>query len=128
MEEILREHNIKITPQRRELLKKLKELKKTHPSFNDVYQATRVVHPTISRSTIYENLKLLEKMNFIKSFHYNGEVRYEMNPEPHVNLVDKKGTIIDIEHGEIKKHLDEILKIMKEESGMDIKSMTVLLE
>jgi Fur family peroxide stress response transcriptional regulator len=36
MEEKFREYGIKITPQRLELIKKLKELEKYHPSFNDV--------------------------------------------------------------------------------------------
>ncbi|MCK9151044.1 Fur family transcriptional regulator [Methanobacterium alcaliphilum] len=128
MEQKLREQKIKITPQRLELIRKLLELKDTHPSFSDIYDAIKLVQPSVSRSTVHENLKLLVDLGIIKRFHFHGHVRYEMNLELHVNLVDSSGGIMDVQNDKIKNHLLEILKIMAEDEGIDIKSLTVLME
>ena len=96
MENLLKRHKIKITPQRRELIRILEELGNTHPSFNGIYQAIKSTHPNVSRSTVYENLKLLVELGVIQSFHYKGEIRYEMDLEPHVNLAEPDGIITDI--------------------------------
>jgi len=128
MKRELREHGVKITPQRLEIIRKLEELGSSHPSFNEVYKAVEDTYPSISRSTVYENLKLLVELGVIKSFHYNGEIRYEMNPNSHVNLVESDGAIRDIKNDEIKKHLDEIERIIKEEEGIKIKNLLVIVE
>ena len=128
MESKLKEHKIKITPQRTELVRKLKELEKTHPSFNMIYKAIKDTQPNVSRSTVHENLKLLVEKGIIHSFHYKGEIRYEMNQEPHVNLADSNGTIRDIENNEIRKKLEEIERILKEDEGIKIKTLLVLVE
>ncbi|AXV37135.1 MAG: transcriptional repressor [Methanobacteriaceae archaeon] len=128
MEEKFREKSIKITPQRQELIKKLKELENTHPSFNNIYKAMKNTQPNISRSTVHKNLKLLEKIGFIQSFHYNGETRYEMNPEPHINLADPSGNIIDIKNKEVQKYLKEIERVLKEDQGIEIKRVLVIVE
>jgi Fur family transcriptional regulator, peroxide stress response regulator len=128
MERKLREHKIKITPQRLELIRKLKELEKSHPSFNRIYQAIKATHPSVSRSTVHENLKLLVELGIINSFHYKGEIRYEMNLKPHINLAESNGIIRDIENDEIKKHIQEIERIITEEEGMKIKTLLVIVE
>lgn len=128
MEEKFREYGIKITPQRLELIKKLKELKKYHPSFNDVYKSIKTTHPHISRSTVHENLKLLVELGIIKSFHYKGEIRYEMNLEPHINLAEPDGKIRDIKNDKIKKHLAEIGRILDEDEKIKYKTIMVIVE
>lgn len=128
MKRELREHGVKITPQRLEILKKLKELGKSHPSFNEVYMAVEDTYPSVSRSTVYENLKLLVELGIIGSFHYKGEIRYEMNPDLHVNVVESNGTIRDIKNDRIKKHLKEIERIINKEEGIKIKNLLVIVE
>ncbi|MDD1763989.1 MAG: transcriptional repressor [Methanobacteriaceae archaeon] len=128
MENFLREHKIKITPQRMELIRILKELGNTHPSFNGIYQSIKATHPNVSRSTVYENLKLLVELGVIRSFHYKGEIRYEMDPEPHVNLAEPDGTITDIKNRAIQKHLAQIQRILKEEEGIELKTLLVIAE
>ena len=128
MEEKFRGYGIKITPQRMELIKKLKELEKFHPSFNDVYKAVKATHPNVSRSTVHENLKLLVELGIIRSFHYKGEIRYEMNSELHINLAESDGKIRDIKNDKIKKHLVEIGRILNEEEKIEYKTMMVIVE
>ena len=128
MEDKLRENKIKITPQRRDLIKTLQKLEYTHPSFNQIYESIKLRHPTISRSTVYENLKLLVNMEIIKSFNYQGETRYEMNTDPHINLAKPNGKIIDVNNRQINNYLQEIKKIMKEEEGINIKNLIIIAE
>ncbi|HHT19053.1 MAG: transcriptional repressor [Euryarchaeota archaeon] len=128
MEKKLQEEKIKITPQRIELIRKLRELEKTHPSFNSVYNAIKKTHPHISRSTVHENLKLLVKKGMIRKFYYKGETRYEINPKLHINLVEADGTIKDIENNEINQHLKEIEKILRKNEKIKVKNLLVLVE
>lgn len=128
MEEKFREYGIKITPQRLVLIKKLKELEKYHPSFNKVYGSIKSTYPHISKSTVYENLKLFDELGIIRSFHYKGEIRYEMNSEPHINLAESDGKIRDIKNLKIKKHLKEIERILNEEEKIKFKTITVIVE
>ncbi|EKQ54588.1 MAG: Fe2+/Zn2+ uptake regulation protein [Methanobacterium sp. Maddingley MBC34] len=128
MEEKLKAEKIKITPQRREIIRILTELEKTHPSFNQIYLAIKEPQPNISRSTVHENLKLLVQRGIIWSFNYKGETRYEMSPEAHVNLAEFNGEIKDIENEKLNVKLDEIIKILNEEEGIEIKSLLVLVE
>jgi len=128
MEKKLKEKKIKITPQRLELIRTLIGLENIHPSFNEVYNSIKNTQPSISRSTIHENLKLLVELGIIKSFHYNGEIRYEMNLEPHVNLADSDGVIVDVKNEEVFKHINEIIRILHEDEKIDIHSFLILVD
>ena len=128
MEEKLKKEKIKITPQRRELIRKLKELEETHPSFNQIYQAVKETQPSLSRSTVHDNLKLLVQRRIIRSFNYKGETRYEMSQNPHVNLAEFNKDIIDIKNEKVNRMLDEIVHILNEEEEIEIKSLLVLVE
>jgi Fe2+ or Zn2+ uptake regulation protein len=128
MEEKLKEEKIKITPQRREIIRRLEELEKTHPSFNQIYQSIKETQPNVSRSTVHDNLKLLVERGIIRSFNYKGETRYEMSQDPHVNLAEFNKNITDIKNEKINKMLDEIVHILNEEEGIEIKSLLVLVE
>lgn len=124
----MKKEKIKITPQRRELIRKLKELEETHPSFNQIYQAVKETQPSVSRSTVHDNLKLLVQRGIIRSFNYKGETRYEMSQNPHVNLAEFNKDIIDIKNEKVNRMLDEIVHILNEEEEIEIKSLLVLVE
>ncbi|MEX2723999.1 MAG: Fur family transcriptional regulator [Candidatus Freyarchaeota archaeon] len=127
MEKQLKKHGMKITPQRRELIKILGELGKYHPSFNQVYEAIRRTHPNISRSTVFNNLKTMVELNLIKSFNYEGETRYETNPELHINIVEPDGKITDLNNNEVKMHLEEIVKIISK-GGKSVEILVILIK
>lgn len=124
----MKEYKIKITPQRMELIKKLKELENNHPSFNEVYKAMKKTYSNISRSTVHENLKLMDRVGIIQSFYYKGETRYEMNKEPHVNLVKADGSIKDIKNDKITSYLKDLENTIKEDERVDIKKILVIIE
>lgn len=128
MKELLKRHGMKITPQRLELVRTLEELGEAHPSFNQVYKLVKAKHPSVSRSTVYNNLKLLAELGVINAFNYKGETHYEVNPTPHINLIGSDGTIKDVKGVEIESHLKEILRLVEEKTGIKIKNLMVLAE
>ncbi|ABM79991.1 FUR family protein, Fe3+, Fe2+/Zn2+ uptake regulation [Hyperthermus butylicus DSM 5456] len=52
----------------------------------EILERARREIPNISPSTVYNNLQLLEKLGFIKSFSIHGGTRYD-NVHTHVNVV-----------------------------------------
>ena len=51
-----------------------------------------------------------------------------MSQNPHVNLAEFNKDIIDIKNEKVNEKLDEIMNILKEEEGIEIKSLLVLVE
>jgi len=93
----LRKRGYRVTAQRLAIAKIVFESIKSHPSFMEIVQAVRDAMPSISPSTVYNNLQLLEQMGFIRSFDVAGETRYD-DAFPHVNLVClDTGEIVDLE-------------------------------
>ena len=123
-----KQHGLKITPQRLELLKILRKIGIRHPSFTEICQTVNSEHPNISQSTIHNNLKALEEKNIITSFNFKGETHYEIDPELHVNFADSKGNIKDIKNNKIIKRLKDLIKLIDEEEGIQIKKINVIAE
>ncbi|MFW9994506.1 MAG: Fur family transcriptional regulator [Candidatus Odinarchaeota archaeon] len=127
MENKMKRSGLRITPQRLEIARILENLKNTHPSFTDICNAVNKKYPNMSRSTVHNNLKALEKLGLIASFSHIGETRYEMNLYLHINVVEKDGSIQDINDEEIRRHLEEILKIIRKK-GKQVKNLTVIAD
>lgn len=100
---LLKEKGYRLTPQRMEVVKIVldKLEKREHPTFNDIVNEVRARMPSISASTVYNILRLLEENGIIVSFENNGRTYYD-KAEPHINVVcidsDK---VIDVEDGEL---------------------------
>lgn len=81
-------------------IKVLKFLSTTciHPSAEDVYQSLMNEIPTLSRTTVYNILKLYAEKGIISSFTAGEkELRYEVNLHPHAHFKCKIcGRIYDI--------------------------------
>ena len=128
MNERLRKKGLRLTPQRIELLKILEENGKHHPSFSEVYHAVRKNLPSVSQSTILKNLIVFEKAGILQSFSFKGETHYELNPSLHVNFVDSKGKIIDIESKEIEGLLNQLISLIKKQTNGSMKKLLVMIE
>ncbi len=85
---ILKEKGYRLTPQRIEVIKLVLEKleKREHPSFNDILNEVKSKMPSISASTVYNILKLLEENGVIVSFEHNGRTYYD-KVEPHINVI-----------------------------------------
>jgi len=106
----LKRRGYRVTAQRLAIAKIVFENIKDHPSFMEILEAVRQRMPSISPSTIYNNLQLLEQMGFIKSFDVAGETRYDDN-HLHINLVClDKGKIVDIDDFDVVERLAQLVE------------------
>jgi Fe2+ or Zn2+ uptake regulation protein len=94
---ILKEHSIKITSQRLEILKYLNE-HHTHPDVEEIYSELKKKHPSLSRTTVYNSLEILKKNKIVQSLTISGsELRYDVEESLHHHFLCKKcGAILDI--------------------------------
>ena len=94
---LLRESQIKITPQRLEILKYLDE-HRTHPTVEKIYSELKENNPALSKTTVYNSVDILLNHGLIQSITISGsELRYDFKHGMHHHFLCKKcGEIIDI--------------------------------
>ena len=93
----LKDHSIKITSQRLEILKYL-DGHHTHPNVEEIYSELKKKHPSLSRTTVYNSLEILKKNKIVQSLTISGsELRYDIEKGLHHHFICKKcGAILDI--------------------------------
>lgn len=84
---LLRQHNLKITPQRRAILELLGG-DDSHPTADEIYQHILAVMPDVSRTTIYNTLRELVALGALTEVHdlSEGGLRYDTNTVQHHHL------------------------------------------
>ncbi len=119
--ETIKSKNMKLTPQRIEIIKKLIELKDDHPTLSQLYNSVRKSIPTLSFSTLYTTIQKLEELGMVKLFDLLGETRIEVNMNPHINIIDvEKGRIKDLEDRELVETIARRLNIDKDNMLINI--------
>lgn len=95
--ELLSEHGYRVTPQRLAIYEALIS-SPHHPSAEELYQQVNANFPMISPATVYNTLQLLVKMGLATETGFPGEVRYDGNPDVHINIlcIECRG-IFDVE-------------------------------
>ena len=91
----------RITTQRISICNWLIEHEAEHPTVHDIYQALSKVHPTMSLATVYNTVTALTDLDLLHEVGYasDGSTRYDVNLEPHINLVCLRcGKIVDYPH------------------------------
>ena len=102
---------VKLTDQRRVIVKVLSESKKTygesdHPDVDELYNRVSKVDSKISIATVYRTVKILEEAGILVKHDFKaGKARYEQLRESHHDhLIDiKTGEIIEFVNEEIEK-------------------------
>ncbi len=80
---LLKDHNLKATPQRLEILKFL-DMNRTHPDADSIYSALKKKNPSLSKTTVYNALDALNKANLLHTLTISdSERRYDFKPEHH---------------------------------------------
>ena len=105
--EHLKKHGIKPSVQRVAIMRYLME-HCTHPTVDAIYCDLQAQMPTLSRTTVYNTLSLLEDRDALsvltidsRNIHYDGDTR------PHAHFLCKRcGRIYDLPHGETKKDVE----------------------
>ncbi|MDR5695503.1 MAG: Fur family transcriptional regulator [Armatimonadota bacterium] len=95
--EVLRQHRVKLTPQRY-LICSLLEGAKHHPTAEALYEEARKIMPTMSLKTVYATLHELAELGAIRPLTLgSGGTRFDPDPSPHAHLVCRKcGSITDV--------------------------------
>ncbi len=84
--DILKVKNLKVTPQRIELMNGIYELE--HASIDMIYRRIKNKFPTISIATIYKIVATLLHKNIIDEIHISvGKNRYELRGKPHTHHI-----------------------------------------
>jgi Fur family peroxide stress response transcriptional regulator len=117
----LRKQGLRVTAQRIAIARIVLESVKDHPSFMEILEKARKEIPNISPSTVYNNLQLLEKLGFIRSFSVKGETRYD-DVQRHINIVCiESGKVYDLEDEDTNK----ILEVIAKKVGTEIENVIV---
>ncbi|AWR96529.1 ArsR family transcriptional regulator [Acidianus sulfidivorans JP7] len=117
--EILRKKGLKVTPQRLAVLSLLS--KGGHYSGEQIFEELKKNEPSISLSTVYNALEVLEKAGIINSFEANGITWYEMRRQPHVNVIcEENNEIMDVDI-----NLEEVINQLKEK-GINVINLSVV--
>jgi Fe2+ or Zn2+ uptake regulation protein len=95
---LLKDNQIRITPQRLGILRYLDE-NRTHPTADKIFSDLKKKNPSLSRTTVYSSLDVLNKHNLIQVLTISkSELRYDFKIQSHHHFLCKKcGAIIDID-------------------------------
>jgi len=121
LENYISQNNLKITKQRRTVLKAFLECK-THISVEELYNSVLKTEPKVGLATVYRTLALLTKSGLALEMDFgDGQKRYESthNIVHHDHMVCTEcGKIIEFNHPLIEKFQEEVAK----ENGFKITS------
>ena len=104
---LLKETNLKTTPQRLAILKEID--KRGHASIEEIFEEIKDIFPSISLATIYKNINALKEENIITEICLHQKPKYEIKKSPHAHFIcEKCHKILDIE---FPKELDSTLNL-----------------
>lgn len=84
--ELLKQVNLKATPQRLCVLKILD--KHTHPTIDELYLEIKKDYPSISLATVYKNLNtLIDEKLVVEVNTPNQKAKYDIYEQPHIHVV-----------------------------------------
>lgn len=83
---MLKEQQLRMTPQRKILLEELRKLR-THPTADELYEVVRRRLPHISLGTVYRNLEILSRTGIIRKIELGGtQKRFDGDLEIHQHI------------------------------------------
>lgn len=83
---LLREHHLKITPQRLAIIELMDRA--GHIAIEELYRMVRLKFATISLATLYKNVHTMMEKNLIREVKVPGQkTRYEIEKESHAHLL-----------------------------------------
>jgi len=108
-EKLLRDHGIKVTPQRLSIVNELSG--RVHLSIDELYNIIKKSFPSISLATVYKNINAMMDQNFIQELKIpNQKSRYELNKPSHSHVVCQECGKVEDLHLELDKLSNEASK------------------
>ncbi len=118
--ELLKEHNIKITPQRLAIIQLMDQ--HGHIGVRDIYEKIKERFPSLSLATVYKNINAMMENQFINELKIVGqENKYELAKERHSHLICRVcGEIEDV-------HIDttSLAERLPAENGFQLEVISV---
>ena len=116
------EKGVKLTDQRRIIVKVLSESKEKygesdHPDVDELYNRVSKIDPKISIATVYRTVKILEEAGILVKHDFKaGKARYEINDD-HNHLIDiNSGEIVEF----VDKDIEELQKKIAKKLGYNL--------
>ena len=102
--EKLKKDNIRITPQRQEMILILKDSQE-HVTADEIYKKLVKQFPSVSIATVYNNLKLFVNIGFVKELQFGeGLSKFEWLEKDHYHIICSDcGKIEDFYYPELKE-------------------------
>ncbi|AMB94451.1 transcriptional repressor [Aerococcus sanguinicola] len=93
----LREHKVRITPQREAIIKYLIETK-DHPTAEDIFNELSPHFKSMSLATVYNNLNLLTRMHLVRELNYGDDAsHFDFDLDRHYHVIcEHCGRIVDL--------------------------------
>jgi len=115
IEKKLKQHNYKLTNQRRAILDILLKNESEHLSTEEIFNLVKEKHPDIGLATVYRTLQLFDELDIIHKLNFgDGCYRYEINREQkhhHHHLICVKcGKVIEFGDDLLEKLEENIEK------------------
>ena len=119
---ILKAKKLKVTPQRLAIYKVLYDTN-SHPTAEDIYNALRKTHPTMSLATVYKTLDALKKSDLATELNIGDDSsRYDATVKSHPHMICYEcGKVMDLH----TSTLSEFKAKIQEETDFDILSEKV---
>lgn len=113
----LKEHNVRITPQRHAIIEFLIKTE-THPTADEIYQELVTDFPNMSVATVYNNLRLLTRMNLVNELKYfDTSSRFDFNSTRHYHAICSIcGKVTDFQY----PGLDDVEIVASNLTGYDV--------
>lgn len=117
--ERLKEARVRITPQRQAILEYL-ILHDLHPTADEIYQELAMHFPNMSVATVYNNLRLLTKMGFVKEMKFgDSSSRFDFASTEHYHAIcNNCGKVEDIYY----PGLDAVEEVAANLTGFKVES------
>lgn len=118
--QLLKEHNYKLTPQRRTIIEMFLENRDQHLSAEDVYDLVKQEAPDIGLATVYRTLEMLAQIGVLLKMDFGeGRLRYEFSEGVHHHH-----HLICVQCGDVSEVEEDLLDLMEakieEEEGFTI--------
>lgn len=119
---ILKQHSIKVTPQRLTILNLVSEY--GHLSIKELFTRIRPTFPSISLATIYKNINFLTEKSLLKEVKLSElDSKYEIAKAPHAHLVCSRCKKVE----DVMIDIDSIIKNFEKKSDFVIESNSLEL-
>ncbi|WP_374729320.1 Fur family transcriptional regulator [Roseitalea porphyridii] len=114
LEDALRDAGVRITRQRSAILRTLADAD-DHPDANELFQRASEIEPTVSLSTVYRTLSVLEDKGVILRLSFEGApARFETADSPHHDHM------IDLETGDVIEFRSEKIERLQAEIAAEL--------